>query len=284
MMKKMLKKTSLALSLLGLLSANAWAATKKPGLLKAEVAKEEKNSVKTKNKPPVSDKEIEQTKKVLLPVFMKGIGGQKELEALNKQIQGMGGKSVPALVEVMKSGNYPDKSRWVATFMLGRVMGKKSAPFISKFMRHPSWVMRLASLKVLLALKQHDFADLYVQGLKDGSFIVRHQALNNIRDLKLYHTAPHVWAMLYDKRNYYESKKATKRTNIIKEVISTIGELKFQKAKDPLLKMVQKEKYNDIFNEIDLSLEKITGQDSPKGDKKVKRHYWSRYGVGTATI
>lgn len=280
----MLKKTSLALSLLGLLSANAWAATKKPGLLKAEVAKEEKNSVKTKNKPPVSDKEIEQTKKVLLPVFMKGIGGQKELEALNKQIQGMGGKSVPALVEVMKSGNYPDKSRWVATFMLGRVMGKKSAPFISKFMRHPSWVMRLASLKVLLALKQHDFADLYVQGLKDGSFIVRHQALNNIRDLKLYHTAPHVWAMLYDKRNYYESKKATKRTNIIKEVISTIGELKFQKAKDPLLKMVQKEKYNDIFNEIDLSLEKITGQDSPKGDKKVKRHYWSRYGVGTATI
>lgn len=284
MMKKLLKNTSLALSLLSLLSVNAGAATKKSSQLKADPVNAEKIAGKAKNKPLVSDKEIEQTKKVLLPVFMKGIGGQKELEALNKQIQGMGGKSVPALIEVMKNGNYPDKSRWVATFMLGRVMGKRSAPFISKFMRHPSWVMRLASLKVLLALKQHDFADLYVQGLKDGSFIVRHQALNNIRDLKLYHTAPHVWAMLYDKRNYYESKKATKRTNIIKEVIATIGELKFQKAKDPLLKMVQKEKYNDIFNEIDLSLEKITGQDSPKGDKKVKRHYWARYGVGSATI
>ena len=79
--------------------------------------------------------------------------------------------------------------------------------------------------------------------------------------------------MLYDKKNYYQptlNGKAlkAKRSNIIKSVILTVGELKFDKAKAPLIKMIQKDKYNDIFPEIDTSLMKITGLTSPKDTAK----------------
>jgi hypothetical protein len=67
-----------------------------------------------------------------------------------------------------------------------------------------------------------------------------------------------------------------KRTTIIKNVISTIGELKFEKAKEPLFKMIAKNKYNDIFPEMDLALSKITGLKSPDADIKVKRNFWQR--------
>lgn len=229
-------------------------------------------------------KQTEEITKRLATKFLAGFKDKKELDAFNKEVQSYAGRAVPALIEVMKSAKYPDKSRWLATFMLGRAMGKKAVPFIAKFAAHPSWVMRLASLKVLLALKQHEMADLYARMLKDDSMIVRSQALANVRDLKLIKLAPNVWSMLYDKRNYYDGKNATKRSSIIKEVISAIGELRFEKARGPLLTMIQKDKYSDVFDEINKSLEKITGQDAPKGDRQVKRHYWSRYVLAQKTI
>ena len=63
-------------------------------------------------------------------------------------------KAVPVLIKVMKESKYPEQNRWQATMLLGQVMGKKSAPFIAKFIDHPHWMMRVASLKALLALKQ----------------------------------------------------------------------------------------------------------------------------------
>ncbi len=245
---------------------------------KGKVAPEEKAA------PVISRKESDEITKRLLLKFQAGFKDKKELDAFNKEIRGLSGRAVPALIEVMKNGKYPDKSRWIATFMLGRAMGKKAAPFIGKFTAHPSWVMRLASLKVLLALRQHEMAHLYAQTLKDDSLIVRTQALANIRDLKLNQLAPNVWAMLYDKRNYYEAKKATKRANIIKEVITAIGDLRFEKARDPLLTMIQKDKYTDVFDEINASLEKITGKEAPKGTRMIKKQYWSHYLVSTKTI
>jgi HEAT repeats len=198
-----------------------------------------------------------------------------------------GGQSVEALIEVMKNAKYPDKNRWMATFLLGQIMGDKSAPFLVKFLKHPHWVMRMASLKTLLALKQKEYSKQYANLLKDDSFIVRAQALDNIRTLKTADAAPHVWAMLYDKKNYYQptlNGKAlkSKRSNIIKSVILTVGDLKFEKAKAPLIKMIQKDRYIDIFPEMDQSLMKITGLNSPEGDKAKKRIFWQRMAMSTA--
>lgn len=222
----------------------------------------------------------------LLKKFSKNTS-KKDLLRLKKEVLSYNGKSVPALVEVMKNGKYPEKNRWVATFMLGKVMGKKSAPFISKFLKHPSWVMRMASLKTLLALKGKEYKRQFSNALRDKSMIVRFQALDNISALKLRSEAPFVWQMLYDKRNYYQPKgskkkiKNLKRTNIIKKVIATVGDLKFQKAKKPLLSMINKEKYDDIFEEIDKSLMNITGKKSPTGSKKMKKRYWSKVAIST---
>lgn len=227
-----------------------------------------------------------EVKEVLLQKYAIEYSDKNQMAALKAETLKHGGHSVEALIEVMKNGKYPDKNRWVATFLLGQIMGEKSAPFLAKFLRHPHWVMRMASLKTLLALKKEEYGPQYAMLLNDDSFIVRSQALENIRALKLKKTAPQVWGMLYDKKNYYQptlngKELKSKRSNIIKSVILTVGELQFEKAKEPLLKMIQKDKYNDIFNEMDVALTRITGQKSPNADMKSKRVFWQRMALNT---
>lgn len=225
-------------------------------------------------------------KNSLLQKYSQNYNDKIQIAQLKMETLKHGGQSVEALIEVMKNGKYPDKNRWMATFLLGQIMGEKSAPFLAKFLQHPHWVMRMASLKTMLALKQKNYSKDYVKLLSDDSFIVRSQALENIRLLSLNESAPHVWAMLYDKKNYYQptmNGKAlkAKRSNIIKNVILTIGDLKFEKARLPLIKMIQKDRYNDIFPEIDKSLTKITGLTPPKGDSQSKRIFWQRMALNT---
>lgn len=225
-----------------------------------------------------------EVKGILLQKYLVDYSDKNQMAALKAETLKHGGQSVEALIEVMKNGKYPDKNRWVATFLLGQIMGDKSAPFLAKFLRHPNWVMRMASLKTLLALKQAEYGSHYAMLLSDDSFIVRSQALENIRALKIKKSAPSVWAMLYDKKNYYQptlngKELKTKRSNIIKSVILTVGDLQFAEAKEPLLKMIQKDKYNDIFPEMDVALSKITGKRSPGGDLKSKRVFWQRQGL-----
>ena len=148
---------------------------------------------------------------VLLTDFQKKMSNA-EIKKLKEKTLSMGGKAVPALIKVMKSEKHPEKSRWVATFLLGKIMGKKASPFISKFVTHPNWFMRMASLKTLLALGEKKFAPLYGRALSDKSYLVRSQALENIRVLNLRDQAPRVWAMLYNKQNYYGPSK-NKRTS-----------------------------------------------------------------------
>lgn len=227
-----------------------------------------------------------EVKEMLLQKYMINYSDKNQIANLKNETLKHGGQSVEALIEVMKNGKYPDKNRWVATFLLGQIMGEKSAPFLAKFLKHPNWVMRMASLKTMLALKQKDYGSHYAMCLSDDSFIVRSQALENIRALKITKSAPQVWAMLYDKKNYYQptlngKELKTKRSNIIKTVISTVGDLNFAEAKAPLLKMIQKDRYNDIFNEMDQSLTKITGQKSPASDMKTKRIFWQRMALNT---
>ena len=211
--------------------------------------------------------------------YAKVFKGNKELKGLKARTFALGAKSVPVLIDVMKKSTYPDKNRWVATFMLGRIMGKKASPFVSKFMRHPNWVMRLAAMKTLLALGETKYS--YSGLLKDKSLLVRSQALQNIKKLKKSSDAKFVWAMLYDKRNYHGKLKDS---SMIKEIITTVGDLKFKEAQKPLLEMMKKKKYEGLLKEIDYSLAKISGKDSPKGNMKVKKIFWSRYGVSQKTI
>ncbi len=238
------------------------------------------NLEKVSAKAPISQSAV---KEVILSEFKKDLSN-KDVLNLKKQVLSYSGKAIPALIDVMKLEKYPDKNRWVATFLVGQIMGKKSSPFLAKFVKHPNWVLRMASLKTLLALKEKQYSSLYGHALKDTSFIVRKQALENIRILDAKDQAPLVWSMLYDKRNYYNPKDGnSKRTNLIKQAIKTVGDLKFEKAKEPLLSMIQKEKYQDILTEMDYSLTKITGKKSPE-EKNLKLRFWKKMAIAEKTI
>ncbi len=193
-------------------------------------------------------------------------------------------KAVPVLIKVMKESKYPEQNRWHATMFLAQIMGKKSAPFIAKFAEHPHWMMRVASLKALLGLKQSEYHAVYAKALKDASLIVRVQALDNISQMKISKLAPNVWGMMYDQTNYTGEKGARKRTSIVKSIIRTIGDVKYENAKRPLAKLIQKPKYQDLMDEIDYSLEKITGEVSPNSVDQ-RRKFWSKVAQsGTKSI
>lgn len=187
-------------------------------------------------------------------------------------------KAVPVLIKVMKESKYPEQNRWQATMLLGQIMGVKSAPFIAKFADHPHWMMRVASLKALLALRQKDYHAVYSKALKDPSLIVRVQALDNISQMQIKTLAPQVWNMMYDQSNYSGEVGNRKRTSIVKVVIRTIGDLKFEKAQKPLAKLIQKPKYQDLIEDLDYSLEKITGETSPNSVDG-RRKFWSKIAV-----
>ena len=184
-------------------------------------------------------------------------------------------KAVPTLIKVMKESKYPEQNRWHATMILAQVMGTKSAPFIAKFAEHPHWMMRLAALKALLGLKQAEYVSVYSKALKDASLIVRLQALDNISQMKISKLAPEVWNMMYDQSNYSGEKGARKRTSIVKSIIRTVGDVRFEKARMPLAKLIQKPKYQDLIDDLDYSLEKITGEVSPDSVEQ-RRKFWSK--------
>jgi hypothetical protein len=184
-------------------------------------------------------------------------------------------KAVPVLIQVMKDGKYPEQNRWIATMLLAQIMGEKSAPFIAKFADHPHWMMRVASLKALLGLKQDSYTAVYAKALTDSSLIVRVQALDNISQMNIKSLAPKVWNMMYDQSNYTGEKGSRKRTSIVKSIIRTLGDLKYEDAKKPLAKLIQKPKYQDLMDDLDYSLEKITGEVSPNTVEQ-RRKFWSK--------
>lgn len=188
-------------------------------------------------------------------------------------------KAVPTLIKVMKEGAFPEKNRWHATMLLGQVMGKKSAPFIARFCEHPAWMMRVASLKALAALDMREYQAVYTRALKDGSLIVRVQALDNITHMKLTELAPHVWNMMYDQTNYTGAAGKRKRTSIVRSIIRTVGHLKYAPAKPALTKLIQKPKYQDLIEDLDVSLENITGMTSPNSTVAARREFWMKQAI-----
>jgi hypothetical protein len=184
-------------------------------------------------------------------------------------------KAVPVLIKVMKENKYPEQNRWHATMLLAQIMGTKSAPFIAKFADHPHWMLRVASLKALLGLKQADYHAVYSKALRDPSLIVRVQALDNISQMKITKLAPEVWSMMYDQTNYTGDKGMRKRTSIVKRIIRTVGDVHYKEAQKPLAKLIQKPKYQDLMDDLDYSLEKITGETSPNSVDQ-RRKFWSK--------
>lgn len=196
--------------------------------------------------------------------------------ALKKTALAYKEKAVPTLIKVMKEEKYPDPNRWQATMLLARVMGKKSAAFIAKYSEHPNWMMRLASLKALLGLKQENYVSVYSRALKDSSLIVRLQALDNIAQMRIKSLAPEVWQMMYDQSNYAGDVGKRKRTSIVKTIIRTVGDLEYTKAAPVLAKLIQNDKYHDLIEDLDYSLEKLTNKISPNS-KNERKKFWASH-------
>ncbi len=201
---------------------------------------------------------------------------KNEIIKIKKEIFSIGGKAVPILIKVMKGEEFPDKSRWVATFLLGRLVGKKSSPFISRFIKHNNWILRMASLKTLLALKDKRYGELYSLALRDKSMLVRKQALENIRKLRLLEYAPEVLKMLFNDQNYYKSKNKKSMT-IINQAILTLGLFQYKKALPKLLDLINEKNNYNILNELDFALMEITEKKSPKNSKIAKLNFWKSY-------
>jgi precorrin-6x reductase len=85
--------------------------------------------------------------------------------------------------------------------------------------------------------------------------------------------------MMYDKSNYSGEAGTRKRTSIVRSIIRTVGDIKFEKAKNPLAKLIQKPKYQDLIEDLDYSLEKITGKNSPNSSAEARRKFWSQVNV-----
>ncbi len=214
----------------------------------------------------------------LVEEFRVSLDSKDSRLRLREKVLREGPKAVPALTEVIKGEKFPEKNRWLAIFLLGRVMGQKASTFISKFISHDHWMLRLASLKTLLALRDQRYLKEYEGALKDPSQLVRAQALQNVKEMKIKKLAPAVWGMLYDKDNYGEKRP------LAGEIIETVGVLEFKKAQKPLLKMAQHQKYGELFSSINFALEKISKEVAPQGSEEVKKHFWRRYQMGETKI
>ena len=162
-------------------------------------------------------------------------------------------------------------------------MGKKSLKFIAKFIRHPNWILRLAGLKTLLALKDRNAKEYYLDALKDASLVVRLQALENIRILQLKECADAVWRTIFHQHNYLGKKGKRKRMSIIPKAIRTVGELQYRPVTGALLKLIQNEKYADLIPDIDYALRNITGQQSPATTPAEKIKFWRQQQLKTYT-
>lgn len=196
-----------------------------------------------------------------------------DISAVRKKAIEIGPKSVADLIKVINDKGYPLKSKWHSIFLIGQIIGDQSIPYLEKISNHKNWMLRLASLKTIAKLNNKT-SDVYKKLLKDKAMIVRFEALDSIERLKLSHLSKSVWNMLYDDRNYSKSEGKRKRSDLIKKVIKVVGNLKFEDAKKPLLKMVKDQKYNDIFTEIDYSLAKIMNKKSKGNTIEAKRLYW----------
>lgn len=194
---------------------------------------------------------------------------------LSKRSLSFGPKAVPVLLNVMKKKSYPVKNRWIAMFSVTKLMGKKSAKVLSKFTKHPDWMMRLGALKCLLFLKEKQFAREYSHLLKDKSQIVRQQALMNIQQLEIKESAPAVSSLLKDITS--QSNAGNNLEQMTDMTIMTLTKFGHKDSIKTMLEMMKNSQFKNNSATIDYSLEKLTGVKSPKGDWNTKLSFWHKY-------
>ncbi len=188
-----------------------------------------------------------------------------------------GPKAVPVLLNVMKKKSYPVKNRWIAMFSMTKLMGKKSSKVLSKFTKHPDWMMRLGALKCLLFLKEKQFANEYASLLKDSSQIVRHQALTNIQQLEIKEKAQAVSLLLNEIKS--QNANSTNLEQMTDMTIMTLAKFKHKESIRTLLSMLKQQQFKNNSAAIDYSLEQLTGLKSPKGDWHSKVSFWNNIAV-----
>lgn len=179
----------------------------------------------------------------------------RDREYLKSEVLKRGAKAAPVLTAVMKDARFNERNRWTATFLLGRVVGRRSSSFIRKFTKHPNWILRLASLKTLTALNDTD-KQTYLELLNDSSMIVRLQALDSIEKLKMNHLADYVLKMLFNPKNYQQIDNKLKRSNLIAKAITVLGNLQHSKSLKAFKKLIHKPAYEDIKPYLKLALAK----------------------------
>tara|TARA_B100000925_G_scaffold87749_1_gene63212 strand:+ start:4742 stop:5350 length:609 start_codon:yes stop_codon:yes gene_type:complete len=185
------------------------------------------------------------------PLSKKNVAELKRLIKINPK------RNVPVLFSVMKNDKMPEQSRWLATILIGKTLGKRSIDYLAKYTVHPQVILRLASLKSLLSLEAGMKADIFEKALFDKSLLVRKQALEAIRKLKIQTAESSLLNMLIDKKNYYIKNKKLKRSPIIKDVIQTIGELRLKGSKKILLRLRNKESYQDLYPVLDYAISRM---------------------------
>lgn len=198
------------------------------------------------------------SKEISVEAIFKKVSLQKDdISKLKNLIKSDPKENVPVLFSVMKDDKMPEQSRWLATILIGKTLGKRSIDYLSKYTVHPEVILRLASLKSLLSLEAETKAGVFERALFDKSLLVRKQALEAVRKLKLERAESSLLNMLVDKKNYYLENKKLKRSPIIKDIIQTIGELKLKNSKKILQKLRNKASYQDLFPVLDFAISRM---------------------------
>ena len=96
-------------------------------------------------------------------------------------------------------------------------------------------------IKALLSLEAKERSDVFEKALFDKSLLVRKQALQAVRLLNLKNVSKSLIKMLVDEKNYYVEGKKRKRSPILKDVITTIGDLKYKKSYTILKRLKKQE-------------------------------------------
>ena len=190
-------------------------------------------------------------------MFQEKVLDKKQIEKIKKELNENPKLNIPVLFSVMKDKKHSEQSRWLATLLVGKALGKKSINYLSNYVSHPDVILRLASIKSLLSLEAKSKRKVFEKALFDKSLLVRKEALRAVRLLNLKKSAPSLMKMLLDKNNYYVKNKKLKRSEIIKQVISTLGDLKYSKAKGLFIKLRGKSGYEDLYPSIDYALSKF---------------------------
>ena len=166
--------------------------------------------------------------------------------------------SLKKFLTIIKSKSYPDRSRWLSLIMVGKAMGKKSAPLMLKYLEHPNWMIRSAAVKSLKSLKVKANIIEYKKLLSDRSYVIRTQALDLIATLNLRVLKLDVLKMLGDQTNYIKTKNGNRPSEVVKKVISTLGILKVKESV-PLLMRLQKSSIGSaILGDIDNAIKQIS--------------------------